>query len=140
MRARLAALLPLLAAACATTPAARGLLRIDLAGPDAGPASPLEVRLVEAVRDGAAAEGLACRPGPAAALLRCSAATVGNQAHGLTVELERSGSGYAVRVDQPVRLVGMSSPVCAAQARLASRIAAELSPPVVRVDARSGCK
>lgn len=135
-------LLPTIAAmalACAHG-AAHGMLRVELAGPDAGPSSPLEARLVEVVDAAASAEGLACRPGTGADLLRCSAASVGSRSHALVLTLRRSGTGHAVTVDQQLRLPGMSSPVCEVQARVASRIAAELGPQVVRVDARSDCK
>jgi hypothetical protein len=95
---------------------------------------------VEAVREAAGAEGLACRPGTGGDLLRCSPATVGNAGRALIVALRRAGSGYAVSIEQGVRLPGVSSPVCAAQARLAGHVAEALGPPAVRTDARSGCK
>ncbi len=133
-----AALLALTAAACAH--AAHGMLRVDLERSDAVLGSPLEAQLVETVNGAAAAEGLACRPGTGADLLRCTAASVGSGSHGLVVSLRRSGTGHAVTIDQQLRLPGMSSPVCEVQARIAGRIAAALGPPVVKVDARSGCK
>lgn len=140
MSHRRALLLPLLAALACATGGPHGQLRVELTGTDAGPASPQEARLVEVVRDAASAEGLACRPGTGADLLRCAPATVGNKAHTLTLALWRSGSGYAASIDQTLRLFGKSSHVCAAQARLAARIAAELGAPAVHVDQRSDCK
>lgn len=125
--------------ACASA-APHGLLRVELSGADAGPSSSQELQLVEAVRGAAGGEGLACRPGVGGELLRCSPAAVGNAGHALVVVLRRAGTGYAVSVDQHVRLPGMSSPVCEAQARIQGRLAAELGPPAVRVDAGSGCK
>lgn len=130
---------PLSAALACAAGTPHGLLRVELGGPDAA-ASPAEAQLVDAVRGAASAEALACRPGTGADLLRCTPAAVGNQGHALTVTLRRAGSGYAVAVEQPVRLPGMSSPVCEAQARISGRIAAELGAPAVRVDARSDCK
>jgi hypothetical protein len=137
---RRALLLPLTAALACATGTPHGLLRVELAGPEAGPGSPLELRLLDAVRSAADGEGLACRPGTGADLLRCTAATLGNQAHGLTVALRRAGSGYALAVEQAIHLPGTSTPVCAAQARFLDRLAAELGPPAVRVDGRSDCK
>jgi len=125
--------------ACASA-APHGLLRVELSGADAGPSSPQELRLLEGVTAAAGAEGLACLPGTGADLLRCSPAAVGSAGRALIVALRRAGSGYAVSVDQNVRLPGMSSPVCAAQARLHARLAAELGAHAVRVDAGSGCK
>lgn len=136
---RRALLLPLAALACAGG-APHGLLRVELGAPDAGPGSAPEAQLLESVRSAAAGEGLACSPGTGADLLRCSAAAVGNQAHGLTLALRRSGSGYALAVAQPIHLPGTSTPVCGAQARLRERLAADLGPGAVRVDGRSDCK
>ncbi len=134
-------LVPLATAALACASGApRGLLRVEPSGPDAGPGSAEELQLVDAVRSAASAEGLACRPGTGASLLRCTAAALGNQAHGLEVDLWRSGSGHAVAVEQVVHLPGASTPVCEAQARIAGRLAAELGPAAVRVDKRSECK
>ena len=140
MTPRALLVLPLAGALACATAAPHGLLRVELAGADAGPSSPQESQLVESVQGAASAEGLACRPGTGADLLRCSPAAVGNQAHALTVALRRSGSGYAVSIEQTVHLPGMSTPVCAAQARIAAGIAAALGPPTVRVDKRSDCK
>jgi len=128
------------ALACATG-APRGLVRVDLPDPAAaGPGSPDELQLSSAVRDAAGAEGLACRPGLGASLLRCSAAAVGNQGHAVTIGLERSGTGYEVAIDQALRLPGRASPVCEVQRRVADRIDSALGFPVAHVDARSDCK
>jgi hypothetical protein len=138
MSARALPLLPLVAALACATGGPHGQLRVELT--DAGPASPQEARLVEVVRDAAGAEGLACRPGTGVDLLRCAPATVGNRGYALAVALWRSGSGYAASIDQSIRLFGASSKVCAAQARIATRIGAELGAPAVHVDQRSDCK
>jgi hypothetical protein len=124
--------------ACASG-APKGRLRVDLAGPDAGPGSPQERALAEAVRDAAASEGLACQPGPGALLLRCAPAAVGNRGGGVVVGLERAGSGYSVRVEQGVRL-RRSDAACEVQRRVAERLGAVVGPQAVRVDARSDCK
>ena len=130
--------LALLLLACAsTTP--HGLLRVELPGPGAGPASPAEVQLASALRDGAGAEGLVCQPGAGSSLLRCTPLALG-EGHALTVDLDRSGTGYAVKIDQAFSLPGRESPVCDVQRRLADRIDSELALPVTRVDNRSDCK
>jgi hypothetical protein len=128
----------LLGAGCASTP--HGLVRVDLPGPVTGPGSPQEQQLAQAVRDAAGAEGLVCQPGAGAALLRCSAGAVGSQSRGITVGLVRSGSGYEVPIDQPIRLPGTTSPVCPIQARVRDRIVTALQAPVAVVDSRSECK
>jgi hypothetical protein len=116
-------------------------VRVDLPDPSAaGPGSPGEQQVAAAVRDAALAEGLACRPGMGASLLYCSAAAVGNQGHGVTVGLERSGTGYEVPIAQAFHLPGRPSPVCEVQRRVADRIDSELGFPVSHVDARSDCK
>ena len=125
-------------AACAST-SPHGLVRVDLPGPLTGPGSPQERQLLQAVEDAAYAEGLVCQPGPGVAMLHCSAGTVGNRSRGITLDLLRSGTGYEVSVDQPVRLPGTTSPVCSIQARLLDRIEGELQAPVARIDARSDC-
>ncbi len=140
MRPLSSAVLLLLAAGCASTPTPHGLVRVDLPGPASGPGSPQERELAQAVRDAAFAEGLVCQPGSGASLLRCSAGAVGTQSRGITVGLYRSGTGYEVPIDQPVRLPGTSSPVCAVQERVRQRIEAALQAPVAVVDARSECK
>jgi hypothetical protein len=130
--------LPLLAACASTSP--RGLVRVDLPGPQTGPGSSQEIQLTEAVRYAANAEGLACQPGMGAGLLRCTAAAVGNQTSGVTIGLARSGTGYEVSIDQPVRLPGTSSPVCRVQGRVSDTINGALQAPVARVDNRSDCR
>lgn len=134
----IAALLPLAAGCASTSP--HGLVRVELPGPVTGPGSPQELQLAQAVRDAAGAEGLVCQPGMGASLLRCTAAAVGNQSRGITLALARSGTGYEVSIDQPVRLPGTSSPVCSVQARVRDRIDGELQAPVTRVDGRSECR
>ncbi len=129
----------LVAAGCASS-SPQGLVRVDLPGPETGPGSPQERQLTQAIQDAADAEGLVCQPGAGAALLRCSAGAVGNRSRGVTVGLARSGTGYEVSIDQPVRLPGTRSPVCSVQARVRDRIDAELQAPVARIDTRSGCK
>jgi hypothetical protein len=130
----------LLGAGCASTASPHGLVRVDLPGPVTGPGSPQEHELAQAVRDAAGAEGLVCQPGSGAALLRCSAGAVGSQSRGITVGLVRSGSGYEVPIDQPIRLPGTTSPVCTIQARVRDRIVAALQAPVAVVDSRSECR
>jgi len=117
----------------------RGRLRVDLTGPDAGPGSLQERALVDAVRDAAAAEGLACQPGAGGLLLRCSPATFGSQGRAVVLELERTGSGYSVRAEQGIRL-RRSEAACEVQRRVAERLGAAVGPQAVRVDARSDCK
>jgi len=133
------AALVLAAASCASAPTPHGLLRVDLPGPATGPGSPQELQLAQAVRDAAGAEGLVCQPGGEAALLRCTAAAVGNQSHAIVIGLARSGTGYQISIDQGFHLPGRSSPVCIVQRRVSERIALELQAPV-RVDTRSDCK
>jgi len=133
LAAALAALL-----ACASN-APKGRLRVDLTGADAGPGSPQERALAEAVRDAAASEGLACQPGAGTLVLRCAPATVGNQGRAVVVQLERAGSGYSVRVEQGVRL-RRSDAACEVQRRVAERLGGAVGPQAVRVDARSDCK
>jgi len=128
----------LLAAGCAS--AQHGLVRVDLAGPQSGPGSPQERRLTEAVQHVAYGGGLVCLEGMGAALLRCSAGAVGNQSHGITIGLVRSGTGYEVSVDQTTLLPGGSSQVCSTQRRVMEQIDMELAAPVTRVDTRSDCK
>lgn len=135
----IAALL-LAAAGCASPSTPHGLVRVDLPGPVMGPGSPQELQLAQAVRDAASAEGLACQPGMGVALLRCTAAAVGNQSHALTIGLARAGTGYQVSIEQTFRLPGSSSPVCSVQRRVSDRIDGELEAPVARVDTRSDCK
>jgi hypothetical protein len=118
--------------------APKGRLRVDLTGPDAGPGSPQERLLAEAVRDAAASEGLACRPGAGGLLLRCSPAAFGNQGRAVVIGLERAGSGYSVRIEQGVRL-GRSAAACDVQRRVAERLGGAVGPQAVRVDARSDC-
>jgi hypothetical protein len=139
MRRPASAALLLLAAGCASS-SPRGLVRVDLPGPVSGPGSPEELQLAQAVRDAAAAEGLACQPGMGASLLRCTAATVGTQSRGVTVTLFRAGTGYEVSISQSVRLPGTSSTVCKIQGRISDRIDGALQEPLARVDARSDCK
>ncbi len=134
------AALLLAAASCASTSSPHGLLRVELPGPASGPGSPQEQQLAQAVRDAAGSEGLACQPGAGAALLRCTAAAVGNQSHAIVIGLARAGTGYQVTVDQGFHLPGTSSPVCTVQRRVSDRIEGELEGPVVRVDNRSDCK
>ncbi len=135
----IAALL-LAAASCASTSTPHGLVRVDLPGPVIGPGSPQERQLTDAVRSAAGAEGLACQPGMGAALLRCTAAALGNQGHAITIGLARAGTGYQVSIEQTFLLPGSSSPVCSVQHRVSDRIDGELEAPVVRVDTRSDCK
>jgi len=125
-------------AGCATSTSPRGLLRVDL--PEPGPGSPAELQLVRAVRDAADAEGLSCQPETGTALLRCSAATLGNRGRAITIGLERSGTGYEVSIDQAFNLSGGPSPVCEVQRRVGDRIDVELEVPLTRVDGRSDCK
>ena len=127
------------ALACASG-APRGLVRVDLPDPAAGPGSPAEEQLAAAVRDAAGAEGLACQPGLGASLMRCSAAALGNQSHAVTIGLERSGTGYEVAIAQAFHLPGRASPVCAVQRRVADRIDSALGFPVSHVDRRSDCQ
>ena len=140
MRAPLAPLAVLLAltAGCATASAPRGLLRVDL--PDPGPGSPGELQLVRAVRDAADAEGLLCQPQSGAALLRCTAATVGNSSRAVTIGLERSGTGYEVSIEKAFNLFSGPASVCEVQRYVSDRIDAELQFPIARVDVRSDCK
>jgi len=140
LRPALAPLAVLLAvtAGCATSNAPRGLLRVDL--PDPGPGSPGELQLVRAVRDAADAEGLLCQPQSGAALLRCTAATVGNSSRAITIGLERSGTGYEVSIDHAFNLFSGPTSVCEVQRRVSDRIDTELEFPISRVDVRSDCK
>lgn len=135
----IAALL-LAGASCASTSSPHGLLRVDLPGPVTGPGSPQELQLAQAVRDAAGAEGLVCQPGGGAALLRCTAAAVGNQSHAITIGLVQAGTGYQISIGQGFHLPGSGSPVCTVQRRVLDRIEGELQAPVVRVDNRSDCK
>jgi hypothetical protein len=130
----------LLAAAGCASGAPRGHVRVDLPGPDKGAGSPQELQLTDAVRGAADAEGLVCQPGTGAALLRCTAAAVGNQSSGVTIGLARSGTGYEVSIDQPFHLPGSSSPVCRVQRRVSDQIDSALQAPLARVDTRSDCK
>lgn len=138
MSPRHAAALAIAAALGCASGAPHGHLRVDLAGPDTGPGSAQERTLVEATRDAAAAEGLACEPGAGGTLLRCAPAALGSQGRALVLGLERAGSGYSLRIDQSFRL-RRSTAVCDAQRRLAERLAAVAGPQAVRVDARSEC-
>lgn len=127
-----------LLAGCASG-APRGLLRVDLPGDGAGLGAAEEQQLLRAVRDAAGAEGLICQPGLGASLLRCSAGAVG-QGHAITVDLDRAGSGYALTIQQALKLPGRRSPVCDVQRRLADRIDGELALSAARVDRRSDCQ
>ncbi len=129
----------LLAAGCASAQP-HGLVRVDLAGPQSGPGSPQELQLTDAVRHVAYAGGLVCQEGMGATLLRCSAGAVGNQSHGITIGLVRSGTGYEVSVDQTMLLPGGTSQVCSVQRRVMEQVDMELAAPVTRVDTRSDCK
>lgn len=134
----LAALLAVAAVGC-SAPRPHGLIRVDLAGPEAGPGSADELHLSRVVNGSAEGLGLACQPGGGALLLHCSAAAVGNQGRTVTITLTRSGTGYEVGIDQAFLLPGRESPVCGIQRHLADTIDAELARPAARVDRRSGC-
>jgi hypothetical protein len=128
-----------LAAALACASAPSGRLRVDLAGPDAGPGSVQERALVDTVREAADAEGLACDPGSGTPLLRCAPRAFGSRGHALALVLAREGSGYSVSIHQDLA-VGPATAPCAAERSVAERIAAVLGSQSVRVDARSGCR
>ncbi|ACG72608.1 conserved hypothetical protein [Anaeromyxobacter sp. K] len=139
IRLRLAAIAAALAlSACRTT--AGAVLRVDPPPSEPGAvADAQQYRIARAIRDVVATDRMECREGSGPVLLSCFPADVGTRSAQVTIQLERSGSGYQVSLVESFLALGGPKALCAVQDRLIRGIDAELGVPSAKPDARGRC-
>lgn len=138
--ARRAALAAALIALAGCRGTAGAVIRVD--PPPAEPGAVTDAqrfRIARAIRDVAALDRMECREGSGPSLLSCFPADVGTRSAQVTIQLERSGSGYEVSLVESFLALGGPKALCAMQARLARGIDAELGIPSARLDPRGRC-
>jgi hypothetical protein len=131
----------LVLAGCATS-GGPALLRVDPPPAGNAVADGSELRIAQAIRDTAADERLACRPGSGGAvLLTCSPADIGSRAAQATIHLERAGTGYRVRIEEAAVPGFHADPaaLCSLQKRLQRAIDAALGVPSTHPDPQGRC-